>query len=206
MAADDVDREFDAVFVDHQPRPFAFGRRAVQPADGRLQAFKAAHVRIRTFIDAGAAGGFEQALNNRIAPFVGTGRSQLHDHGVAVLVGDHTGQAIGFGVDQAQALLAAQLGQGLTAGNGLRNAALEEGIVDRLVGIEGPEAGADLGTRAVSSTPQRLQIVRQDFDGIARTRPPFETTDRTGKQPGMPLHCRAFLARHQDQLGHDDFR
>jgi len=105
-------------------------------------------------------------------------------------------------VDQTQAVLAAQFGQSLAAGDGGGDAALEEGVVDRFVGVEGPEAGADLRRRAVRGAAERAQVVGQHLDGVARTRPAFEPADRAGEQPGVALHRRAFLARHQDQLGH----
>ena len=127
----------------------------------------------------------------------------MHNHGIAVLVGDHTGQPVGFGMDQAQPLLAAQLGQSLAARHGGGDATLEKSVVHGLFRIEGPEAGADLRFRAVCRAPQRTQVVGQHLDRIARPRAAFEASDRTGKQPWVMLLERGtFLTRHENQLCH----
>lgn len=52
-----------------------------------------------------AAGGLVQRVGDGGTPLVGAGGGQLHHHGVAVAVGDDPGQAVRFGVDQAQTLL-----------------------------------------------------------------------------------------------------
>ena len=175
----------------------------MQPAGRRLQPFQPAHVGIGTLVDAGAAGRLDQAGDDGVAPLVGAGRGQLHDDGVAVLVGDDAGQAVRFGVDQAQPLLAAQFRQRLTARHGGGDAALEEGVIDRLVGIEGPEAGADLRFRAVRRAAQRPQVVGQHLDGIARPGTAFEAADGAGEHPRVALLERgAFLTRHEYQLSH----
>ncbi len=200
MPAHHVDRQLDAVFIDGQALN---GRLAMEPADGRFQAFQGAHFRIRTLVNAGAAGGQHQAIHDGLAPLVGAGRGQLHNHGVTVLIGHDARQAIRFGMNQAQALLALEFRQGLTARHSLGDATLEEGVVDRLIGIEGPETGADLGLRAVGRTAQRTQIVGQHLDRITRPGTPFQTTDGTGKKPGMAvLEGGPLLARHENQLRH----
>ena len=47
-------------------------------------------------------------------------------------------------MDQAQALLAGQFGQGLAPGHGGGHATLEEDMVDGFFGIEAPDPGTDL--------------------------------------------------------------
>ena len=105
-------------------------------------------------------------------------------------------------MDQTQALLAAQFRQGLAKRHSRRDTAFEEGIVDRLFGIESPEPGANLRFRAVGSPSQRMQVIRQHFDGIARPGPTFQAANRTGEQPGVVFEGRTLLARKQNQLSH----
>jgi lipopolysaccharide export system protein LptC len=69
-------------------------------------------------------------MHDSVTPFIGAGRGQLDDDSVAILVGDDARQAIRFGMDQAQALLTAQLRQRLAARHGGSDATLEEGVID----------------------------------------------------------------------------
>ena len=200
VPADDVDRQRDAVFVNRQRRIRGF---TIDPAGGRFQTFQTTHIGIGTLVNTCTAGRFDQAGHNRIAPLVGTGRGQLDHNRVGVLVGNDTGQTIRLGMNQTQALLAAQFGQRLTARHGSRDATFEKGIIDGFFRIESPETGADLRFRAIRGLAQRTQVIGQHLHRIARTGAAFKSSDRTGKQPRVMLLERgALLTRHENQLSH----
>ena len=109
MAGDNVDCHLHAIFLDHQ---FVARSLAKQPAGYGFEPFEAAHLDIGAFVNALAAGGLVQRVGDGVTPLVGPHRGQLHHHVVAVAIRNHAGQAVGFGVDQAQPLLTGQLRQG----------------------------------------------------------------------------------------------
>ena len=91
----------------------------------------------------------------------------MHYHGVAITVGNDAGQAIRFGMNQAQAFLPGEFGQGLTAGHGGSYATFEKPVIDALAQIKGPHPGADLRVRAVGGARQWFAATADHFHRIA---------------------------------------
>ncbi len=195
----DVHLHGDAVLVDDD---VFFGRIAMQPAGGGLQAFELAHVGIGTLENARAAGGFDEGMDDGLAPFVAAGASELHDDGVAVLVGDEAGQTVGFGMDQAQPLLPGQHRQRLAARHGGGDAALEEGVVHRFLRVEGPHPGADLRFGAPGGLGDKAAFVVHHIHRVAGAGAALKAFDRGGENPGVLAQDGAFLAAFEYQLGH----
>jgi hypothetical protein len=184
VAADHVHLHAHAVLDDGQQfRQFAVGQ-----AGDRAEPFELAHIRIGTLIHRAAAGGLDQPGNDGIAPLVGPGAGQLYDHHRTEAVGDDAGQTIGLPVDQAHAILPGQPGMRSTTRHRRRHRTLDEGMVDGLLGVEGPHPRPDLRLRRPRRPRQRLAAGIHHQHRIPRPRPALQPVDRTGEDPGVPTH------------------
>ena len=109
------------------------------------EAFQRAHLRIGALVDARhVVVGTSQRLDQRVTPRFRARRGQLQHDRVAVAIGDHARQAVGFGMDEARRGVRA-LEERRPRRAGSAHARLEERRIDRRGGIECPHARSDLG-------------------------------------------------------------
>ena len=199
MAGDDVDPDTHAVLDDHQ----RLGRRlAKHPAGHRLESFEPAHIGIGSLVDACAAARLAQRGKDRPAPFLGTGRRQLHHKRVTIAIDNQARQAIRLAVNQPQTVLPPQIRHRLTTCDGGVNVALEEDVVDDLVGVERPYPGAYLRLGAPRRPRQGPTVGGDDVDRVTRPGATIQPVNDPGKNPGVPTGQRAILAGEKNELSH----
>ena len=153
------------------------------------EALEAAHVGIRALVHAARAGSPAAGPRRSRRARLGAGREQLHDDGIAVAVGDDTGQSVGLAVDDA-ARGVPVVEHRRARCRGARDRTREERIVDRRVGLEAPHAGADLrcgdqAARAANAPSASTTSTVSPGAGVA-----FDRVDRAGKDPRMPQRER----------------
>jgi hypothetical protein len=122
----------------------------------KLEALELAHLGVGALEDRFAAGNFSQRIQNGVAPALDAGGEELRHQHVGIAVDHQPGQAVGFAVHQAQGVGVPRRGQGVAQRKRFLNPVAEEGGVDGLRGVEGPDARADLRLRAVGGVRQHL--------------------------------------------------
>ena len=149
----------------------------------------------------------DQGGDDGLLPALDAGREELADQHVAVAVDDEAGQAVRLGVDQPAG------GGGTRVPSSRRRAATalatrraEEGLVDRLVRVEGPHPGRGSASRAsrrraratlrpgprtstvppTPGSPSRRAIAREYTHGCRRSSGfrPAAVTTTSGMRPG----------------------
>jgi hypothetical protein len=145
-------------------------RLAEYPAGHRSETLEPANARIRAFIDPYTAARALQRPDDRLSPFLGAGSRQLQDDGVAVAIGDQSGQTVGLAVNQPQVPLGSRNAGSQQATLDCRlHAPLEERVVDAFVRVESPHPGPNLRFRTPGGLGQRPAVGGDDLDGVART-------------------------------------
>lgn len=175
----DFNLELQTVLVNDKWR----GERCTaQQTAARRQTLQAAHVGIGTLPHARNAGLRHQGIGNVIAPALGASRQQLHYDGIAILIGYHAGQTVGFAMNQPSRIgkpAGEQLG---TRARGAANALLEK-IRGNGARPPIPDTSGDLRLRAVRGYREHCAISGSHFNGITRLRGAFESCDRAGENP-----------------------
>jgi hypothetical protein len=169
------------------------GALAAQPAGLGGQAFEAAHARVRTLVQALAAGGGQQCVGKARLPALGAGRKKLRAQHVGIAIDDQPGQSIGLAVHQAHTVAFDR--QPGAQCQRLADAAREEGLVDVLAFVEAPRPHPDLRACAVGAPGQEAAVVRLDAHRLAAVAAAL--VHAAGKDPGVALEQRAFLALAQ---------
>jgi hypothetical protein len=149
------------MFTDRQRR----GAVAAQPASGGLQALQGTAAGVRALVQARQAGFVKQGVGDHALPALHAAGQELGDQGVAVAVHNEPRQAVGFAVDQAQAVAldvhAASGADGPGAGLGKKRR------VDTLLFVKTPGAYADSGCRAVRAPGEKLAFAGLHPHGFA---------------------------------------
>ncbi len=155
-------------------------------ADSRREPFELAHVGVRALVDARGTGCHDQRLGDRVAPAIATRRRQLDDDRVCIAVGDDSGQAVGFAMDDSAPGMA-RVQHRAPRGDGARDPTHEERAVDGLARIECPDARPDLRCRRVGGAGDERATCGHDVDGGPGRERIVEGCERAREYPRVPL-------------------
>ena len=183
----------------------AFRQHAVSGAGARRQAFERPHLRIRPLVDRRAARSGDQRRDDAVAPCFGPRVMQLHDDDLAVAVGNHAGQPVGFGMHQPAAGMRS-VEHRLASRHGGAHPPGDERIVDRLARIEAPYAGADRRGGTPGGRRHESAVGGVERDGFAAAWRAVNRSDRAGKHPRMLQPQRLFSPGLQRDAMHARFR
>jgi hypothetical protein len=186
VASGDVQRQAPVVFADAQ----LGGAVAAQPAGGLRQALKRAHTGIRALVEAAEPGGAQQGVGDHVLPALDAAGGELRHQRVGVAVDDQAGQAIGFAMDQAQAVTA-DVEQLARAHRALDERAQKRGV-NALLFVKAPGPGTDARSGAERRPGQEVTGVRLDAHRFAGVSP--AAGDGRIKYPGVAAQQGAFLA------------
>ncbi len=120
---------------------------------------------------------------------LGTGGKKLADNPVRIAIDNQAGQPVGLSGNQTN-----RVGINITArGDGILQLRTEESRVDDYRGIKTPDTQSNLRLRRPRGLRQRFTVERTDRHGFAGSRRAFDSLNRAGKNPRMPLK-QIFLA------------
>ena len=202
LAREEADLVRAATLV-RRGRPAAFreGRGLLRSC---AQALARAGVDVAAVVDAPATGHVaHQGLHKHRLPELRARARELDDGEAVVDVGDHAGEAVALGVDDAHGVRPSVGPERRAAPDGVGDEAVDERRVRHGVRAEAQHPHADLAVGRVGPVPQAVALRGADRDRLADARRPLDAADRPGEDPGMAMEGRVVALCVQDDLVHD---